>query len=215
MRAFLRNPNYFNVIDNESKAYIAGFIAADGALVKSSNSTSYYLTITIKYEDKEVLEFIRTELGSNHKLTEISRIGGYGKPVHHIRLALSNPQITQDLFKLGILPNKSLSMSNIINNIPEQFRGAFIIGYFDGDGSVSHVHTSANNRSLNIQIRGTKEFLEGITTHIGMSSSYIHSHGSIPQLSITHKKFQRIFFSYYNNLKFYYTRKYNKFIGYL
>ena len=215
MRPIIQHPDYFNVIDSYSKAYILGFIAADGALVKSSNRNSIYLTITIKYEDKAILEFIKTEIGLSHKLLEINRIGGFGKPVHHIRLCFANQQISNDLQNLGITPKKSLTMTNIIKNIPEQFRGAFIIGYFDGDGSISQVHNSQNNKSLHIQIRGTRDFLKGIADELGMPYSYIYKHGAIPQLSITNKIYQRKFFSFYENLLFYYTRKYNKFLGYL
>ena len=215
MSKYLRNEHYFEVINSEAKSYIVGFIAADGALVKSSTGNSYYLTITIKYEDKAVLEFIKTELGSTHKLMEINRIGGFGNPVHHVRLCLANKYIVHYLNNLGIKPRKSLSMPNIIANIPLQYRDAFIIGYFDGDGSVSHVHNSPNNKSLHIQIRGTKEFLTGIANHLELPDSFIYEHGSIPQLSITSKKYQRRFFNCYHNLPFYYTRKYNKFLGYL
>ena len=61
-------------------------------------------------------------------------------------------------------------MGNIIENIPYEYRDAFIIGYFDGDGSVSIndkliLHRNGKfypNHSLYISIRGTKEFLSGI-----------------------------------------------------
>ena len=65
------NVHYFDIIDSYAKAYIVGFIAADGALVKTKTSTT--LTITIKYEDKAVLEFIKSEIGNEHKLQEITR----------------------------------------------------------------------------------------------------------------------------------------------
>lgn len=54
MSKYLRNKNYFDVIDTYAKAYIVGFIAADGSIVKSSRGNSYYLTITIRYEDKDI-----------------------------------------------------------------------------------------------------------------------------------------------------------------
>ena len=53
-------------------------------------------------------------------------------------------------------------MGNIILNIPKELRDAFIIGYFDGDGSVSHISHSTNNRSLSISLRGTYVFLQGV-----------------------------------------------------
>lgn len=93
MNTFLKNEHYFDVIDTPAKAYLLGFIAADGALVKSTNRNCYYLTITIKYEDKVLLEFMQQELQSTHKLLEIFK-SSYGKPIHHIRLAFSNKFIT-------------------------------------------------------------------------------------------------------------------------
>ena len=60
------NVHFFDTIDSYAKAYIVGFIAADGALVKTRTSTT--LTITIKYEDKAILEFIKSEIGNEHKL---------------------------------------------------------------------------------------------------------------------------------------------------
>lgn len=215
MSKYLRNENYFDVIDTYAKAYIVGFIAADGSIVKSSRGNSYYLTITIKYEDKAILDFIKQELGSLHKLTEINKIGVFGKPIHHIRLSIGNSNLIRGLNQIGLHPNKSLTIGNLIDNMPQQYKGAFIIGYLDGDGSVTRVSNSPNNKSLNIQIRGTREFLKGITSTLEMPDTYISQYDSIPQLSITHKKYQRILFSYYENLPFYYTRKYNKFLGYL
>ena len=110
--------NYFSKIDSYSKAYIVGFIAADGALVKTKTTTT--LTITLKYEDKEILEFIKSEIGNEHKLQEIKRKSSFDsdKEIHHIRYTISDKNITLDLNKLGITSNKSLSIGNIINNIP-------------------------------------------------------------------------------------------------
>ena len=112
------NVHYFNTIDSYAKAYIVGFIAADGALVKSKVTTT--LTITLKYEDKAVLEFIKSEIGNEHKLLEIIRPSSFdsSKTIHHIRYTISDKNITNDLNKLGITSNKSLNMGNIIENIP-------------------------------------------------------------------------------------------------
>lgn len=131
------NVHYFDVIDSYAKAYIVGFIAADGALVKTKTTTT--LTITIKYEDRAVLDFIKSEIGNAHELKEIRRPSGYDKTkmIHHIRYCISDNNIANALINLGITPNKSLTIGNIIENIPYEYRDAFIIGYFDGDGSVT------------------------------------------------------------------------------
>ena len=214
------NVHYFDTIDSYAKAYIVGFIAADGALVRTRTTTT--LTITIKYEDKAVLEFIKSEIGNEHKLQEIIRPSSFdsSKNIHHIRYTISDRNITKALNKLGIISNKSLSMGNIIKNIPYKYRDAFIIGYFDGDGSVTiRDGEYPNNRgilckdySLYIQIRGTREFLFGICNHLKIDTSHIHQNDSIPHLSFASKKDSYRFFQCYSNLPFYYERKYNKFL---
>lgn len=214
------NVHYFQNIDSYAKAYIVGFIAADGALVKTKTTTT--LTITIKYEDKAVLEFIKSEIGNSHELREIIRPSSFDKTknTHHIRYAISDKNITNDLNNLGITSNKSLTMGNIIENIPFKYRDAFIIGYFDGDGSVSVIdglHKNSKGRmvynySLYIQMRGTKDFFKGICNHLNITESHIHQFDSIPQLCFANKKDVVRFFKCYNNLPFYYIRKYNKFL---
>lgn len=190
------NVHYFDNIDSYAKAYIVGFIAADGALVKTRTSTT--LTITIKYEDKAILEFIKSEVGNEHKLQEIIRPSSFdsSKIIHHIRYTISDRHITQALNKLGITSNKSLSMGNIIKNIPYEYRDAFIIGYFDGDGSVTirdgqypnDREVLCYNYSLYIQIRGTEDFLSGICNHLKIDTTHIHQNDSIPHLSFASKK---------------------------
>lgn len=216
------NVHYFDVIDSYAKAYILGFIAADGSLVENKRTKVTSLTITIKYEDKEVLEFIKSEIGSEHKLREIIRKSSYdeNKTIHHIRYVNSNKPLIDGIKKYGITPVKSLTMKNIINNIPYDYRNAFIIGYFDGDGSVTTRNGLYENDngvfckdySLYIQIRGTRDFLEGICEHLKIDKSHIHKNDSIPHLTFANKKDTSRFFKCYKNLPFYYKRKHDKFL---
>lgn len=223
---FLPNPgntHYFDKVDTYAKAYILGFIAADGAIVPASKGPTITLTITVKYEDKAVLEFIKSEIGNSHELLEIRRPSGFDetKMIHHIRLSMSNPQIVHGIMKYGITPRKSLTMENIIENIPVGFRDAFIIGYFDGDGSV-HIETKprknshnimCNDNSLYINIRGTKPFLEGICDHLNIDKSHIYQHDSIPNLAFANKKDTYRFYQCYQYLPFYYKRKHDRFLA--
>ena len=216
------NTHYFEKIDSYAKAYILGFIAADGALVPAKSGPTITLTITVKYEDRAVLEFIKSEIGNSHKLLEIRRPSSFDntKMIHHIRLSFSTPEIVHDIMKYGITPNKSLSMGNIIENIPIGFRDAFIIGYFDGDGSV-HIETKQRNirgylyddHSLYINIRGTRPFLEGICNHLNIDTSHIYQHDSIPNLAFASKKDTYRLYQCYQYLPFYYKRKHDRFLA--
>ena len=221
--------HYFDNIDSYAKAYIVGFIAADGALVKGKTTTT--LTITVKYEDRAVLEFIKSEIKNEHKLLEITRPSSYDKNkiIHHIRYYISDVNIINSLNKLGIYTNKSLTIGNIITNIPMEFRDAFIIGYFDGDGSISirngvytckkysktlskYIEKQYPDNSIYINIRGTKDFLTGVCDHLCIDRSHIKQFDSIPSLSFTSKRDTYRLFQCYKNLPFYYERKYNKFL---
>lgn len=214
------NLHYFDIVDSYAKAYILGFIAADGALVKTRSSTT--LTITLKYEDKEILEFIKSEIGSEAPLKEIKRPSSFDntKIIHHIRYTNSNRELIQGITKWGITENKSLTMSDIIKNIPYDFRGAFIIGYFDGDGSITIRNGFYENdrgilckdNSLYIQIRGTKSFLRGICEYLKINDSHIHQNDSIPQLVFANKKDTMALYKCYTHLPFYLKRKHDKFL---
>ena len=221
--------DYFSNINTYSKAYILGFIAADGCLTKGKNSKSYYLTITLKNSDKSILEFIKSEIQNEHRLYEIQRPSSFDKSkiINHIRFTISHPQITQDLINLGIVPNKTLIMTDIINNIPHHLRNAFIIGYFDGDGSVSELSSKGGKKyvkscncfksypshNLNISIRGTNKFLNGICEHLNINNKFIRQYDSIHTLTFANKKDILKFFKCYKNLDFYLERKHNIFLS--
>lgn len=59
------NLEYFKIIDSNNKAYLLGFIAADGALVKGVNTSSTTLTLTIHRKDKIILDLLKRELNSS------------------------------------------------------------------------------------------------------------------------------------------------------
>lgn len=214
------NVHYFDNIDSYAKAYIVGFIAADGCLTTYKNTTT--LTITINYDDKAILEFIKSEIGNSHKLLEIERPATYNKSkiIHHIRYSISDYNINKALNKLGITPRKSLTLKNIIKNIPFEYRDAFIIGFFDGDGTVFVTDKLRYNsgqylckdHSIRVSIKGTLEFLTGVCEHLGITVSHIHNTPSIPTLNFANKKDVIRFFKCYDNLPFYYKRKYDKFL---
>ena len=193
------NMQYFDIINSDAKAYLLGFIAADGCITKSRNSIG--LTITIHKKDKIVLDKLKEELCSENPIKELKRD-------NLVRFVLYNKELTESLAKVGIYERKSLSMDNIIKNIPEEYRSSFIRGYFDGDGSFTY--QEKYNRGY-VQIRGTKELLIGIVDSLNIESYSISEYDSIPNLSIGSKKqIKKFFDSIYKNSSIHLDRKYNK-----
>ena len=99
--------------------------------------------------------------------------------------------------KYGITPRKTFTLKDVINNILYNFRDSFILGYFDGDGSVSVrdklTLKKSNNRyypshTINVNIRGTYKFLYGICEHLNVTTNHIKKYDSTYSLLINSKK---------------------------
>lgn len=107
-------------------AYVLGFFAADGNMVKSARG-NYYLAFYSA--DKNLLIKMQTVMHSNHKLSLRTSVSG---AVY--RFQIGSKAMYQDLLKIGFTHNKALRMK--LPNIPKQLIGDFVRGYFDGDGNV-------------------------------------------------------------------------------
>lgn len=214
------NQDYFDLIDSNIKAYFLGFIAADGALIDSKKGATIQLTITLHRKDIILLEKLKSELQHESKIQSIIRYHKqWGNITDHVRFAIANKTIANSLMKHGIQPRKSLTMENIIQNIPKEFRNSFILGYFDGDGSFCSYLTTGEkgpktSLKKTVSIRGTKEFLLGICKELDIQSFSISERDAIASLNICSEKEVKNFFKIYNNNSFYLERKYNKFMEY-
>ena len=194
---------YFSKIDTNEKAYFLGFIAADGALVKSSTGSTYELTITIHSKDKYILEEFRSQLNCEHTVKDLNRN-------NLVRFSISNKSLTNDLINLGIVPNKSLILDSFQNKIPNEFFNSFLLGYFDGDGSI--YKTSTNK--YYIQIRGTKNLLEDYNKFLKLDYE-IKKYDSTYNLTIGSKSNIIKFISLYENNNIFLNRKKEKFNSFL
>ena len=64
------NEHYFDVIDSEDKAYILGFLIADGCirLEERKNVTSYRIAFSNNIDDSEIIELIHFKICPNQVL---------------------------------------------------------------------------------------------------------------------------------------------------
>ena len=63
------------------------------------------------------------------------------------KITLNSKKISKDLADKGIVPNKSLILQP--PKISKEFYKPFILGYFDGDGSISKT-SQYNNYTISI-----------------------------------------------------------------
>jgi intein/homing endonuclease len=160
IRKYTLNEDYFSVIDTEEKAYIIGFIAADGHV----DETTKRLKITLATKDKDILEKIRICLDSNTNIKDFEKKSHfiYGKPLfYHSTIEFCSSKLVADLVKIGLVTNKTYSLDQeLIKFIPENLVRHFLRGYFDGDGHVSYGNKYSSGVKYNIEVVGNLPFLE-------------------------------------------------------
>jgi len=120
------NENYFKRWSS-NMAYMLGFILADGCIIEGTyRGYSDSLKFGVQKRDVDILEKIKKELSSSHKISLC-------KNADHF--SITNQVIVNDLKKLGITYRKSLKEN--IPNVPQKYVRDFIRGIVDGDGSIS------------------------------------------------------------------------------
>ena len=62
-RQYSINENYFDKIDTPNKAYILGFLYADGGNSSNYDKKRYCITITLQESDSQILYDIKNEIG--------------------------------------------------------------------------------------------------------------------------------------------------------
>lgn len=144
------NEDYFNIVDDEHKAYWIGFIYADGNLTKNR------LRIEVQSRDVEIINNIKSDLGSTNKI-----IASKNEKKNNFAIGFCSNKMAKDLNKYGVIENKTFKLKNT-PNIPHHLIRHFIRGYFDGDGTV---YINSKQNSLRIGFYGTKDFLTSIQNH--------------------------------------------------
>lgn len=115
------NENFFEKIDTEEKAYLLGFLMADGNIYENR------MGIIIHKKDVEVLRFFKKSLSSTHPIS-ISK--------DRARFSIRNHKLVNDLISHGCNPRKSLTLI-FPEHLSLDLMPHFIRGYFDGDGWIS------------------------------------------------------------------------------
>ena len=172
-RKYAINEAYFDTIDTPNKAYILGFLYADG----SNCLDKCTVTMSLQEEDRDILERIRGEIGSEKPLEYLDYTnkndGGYTYK-NQYRLLLFNKHICKALETIGMIPKKSLKLE--FPNIKPELYSHFIRGYYDGDGSVYRQIKNDNNHAVTLTITSTEEFCKRLVDiskkYIGIKTNY-------------------------------------------
>ena len=191
------NANYFEQIDNPHKAYLLGFITADGAVVNN------ILSIEVHDDDIEVLKYAQQQINPQATITKC-------KDRSTSKISFGAKKIGEDLAKYGIVQNKSKTIKNVpLDLIPQEYLKYYFRGLIDGDGCI------LENGRLSIY-SGSKEYIEDVhrilIKELNLSQTSIYQ-GTTYFCSWSSKNDRKKIFDYlYNNLDecFYYKRKYSR-----
>jgi intein-encoded DNA endonuclease-like protein len=123
------NDTYFDNIDTVNKAWILGFIASDGTVRKDVNA----MKIGLSSIDREILEKIREEISIERQIIDYQTGNGFNVS----ELSWTSAQQKKALAKYGIVNNKTYLPMHLPNFENDNLKLAFILGYHDGDGSIS------------------------------------------------------------------------------
>ena len=128
------NEEYFNIWTPQT-SYWLGFIVADGSI------HNRVFSIDLAVKDKEHLQYFIEDVKSTDTIREYvhknkQKDGSY-KEYKAVHFKTSNKKFIQSLRNKGIEEYKTYIDRNYIEQIPDEFKSYFIIGLFDGDGSVS------------------------------------------------------------------------------
>ena len=189
---------YFEQINNPHKAYLLGFITADGAVVND------ILSIEVEDKDIKILEYAKNQINPQATITKCK-----GRSTS--KISFGAKKIGQDLAKYGIVQNKSKKIVEVpIDLIPEEYLKYYFRGLIDGDGCI------LENGRLSIY-SGSLYFIKDVqnilVNKLNLSKNTIYT-GTTYFCSWSSKEDRKKLFSYlYDNCLdecFYYKRKYDR-----
>jgi len=135
------NVNYFNEIDTDAKAYILGFIYADGCIYDKGR-----FGFCITQDDSNVLEFIKKEMNAENSIITIHNQKGSKNRRPQSVLRISSVKLVEKLkIDYGVNERKTLRAGLVFPKLEEKLISAFLRGLSDGDGNL---YLKSENNSL-------------------------------------------------------------------
>lgn len=223
------NHEYFDKIDTEYKAYILGFIYADGSIIQPKGNRQMNLRIAIQEEDAYILQkFADDAAGGQIKIMNPPAVQNKGWKKRSI-VSIVSDKLCQRLISLGCGPNKS-KLGMRFPELQWHLYPHFIRGFLDGDGCINQKKVSYNyTRKTTTERKGSHQqryqlrmaftstdniFLYKIMHYIGIDKfsqrSVIRKQEVYTFWIDTVNEFNKAVEYLYKNATYYLERKFNK-----
>lgn len=216
-RKYTLNENYFDEIDAPNKAYILGFLYADGYNNRINNS----VVLSLSKEDREILEKISKEVGSNKPLFESDCVNkDDGTERHMLILTMASKHMCEALEKWGLTQNKTFTIT-FPNFLREDLIPHFVRGYFDGDGCACSTSDKGRPR-FQITLMSSTQFCNGLVDYLETQNIHFHINQPLRKSeknkivrSGNNKELPKFINLIYKDADLYLNRKRNKCYAYL
>ena len=206
MKKHRLNHYYFSEINTHEKAYFLGLLYADGCVYKNK------VLISLQDRDKHILKSFKNAIDFTGKLYFRQKT----KAIHRDQysLEMSSKILVKELRTLGCVSQKSNKLSEI-PNINNKFINSFILGYFDGDGTLSK---DKRTNSYGFSITGNKEMMLSIQGYFDSKNIFRKTNNvnkaNFNKYTLDYKSIRslkEIFILLYKNSEYYFYRKHNLF----
>lgn len=167
-RKYSLNENYFEEIDSPDKAYWLGFLEADGCITKDS----LHLIFSLQTNDKQTLIKFLNSIESNAPIKDKTR-EWKGKTYYLSSVDINSVKLCLDLIKLGCTSQKSYTLEPPV--LDEDLIPYWILGYMDGDGSISITKDRKYTRII-LAFTGTYSVLSFIKEYFKSNSKISKEH---------------------------------------
>lgn len=133
-RKYLLDLNIFEEMKTDWKSYFLGWLYSDGNIYKSS------IRLTLCERDIDILDFFNSKIYTPKRpykkiISKINTLNGVDfLSKNAYGLEISGIKLTNDIKKYGLFPNKSKTL-RWPKNLDINYN-YFLLGYFEGDGSV-------------------------------------------------------------------------------
>jgi hypothetical protein len=197
--------DFFEKIDEESKAYFLGLLMADGCIY-----SEYQMAISLLEEDLYILESFKKTIKSEHKISQMKT----NNEKNQFRIAVSGKRFVGHLINQGCVKNKTKVLT--YPTIPPTFQNHFIRGFFDGDGCI-YVNKKNNQAKVTI-VSASKLFLDELKNILKNESidSSIKNYETYLVLSVSgNNSVEKLYEYLYSSSSFFLTRKKDKFEEFL
>ena len=165
------NEHYFDVIDDENKAYIIGLLYADGC----NHYSNGILSLSLQEEDKHILDEINLLL-DNKKPLIFESLSKKNINFHNqYRINLFSRHLCDVMRDYGVTPRKSLTLT-FPSWLREDLYRHFIRGYVDGDGCI---YWNDEKNKSSVSMVGTESFLTEV-------SKILHDNGIVVKMQNNH-----------------------------